>query len=1009
MRKSLLFSFAFLILAGMALAQDRTVSGKVTSAEDGSAIPGVNIVVKGTTTGTVTDIDGNYNLSVGADENTLIFSFIGMETQEVEIGTRSNINLTMASDAEQLAEVVVTGYGTATRESLTGSIGELTSDQLQQVPMASFEQAIQGNIAGVQSIGIDGAPGANTQIRVRGIGSITASSEPLYVIDGIPVQSGDITNLNGNGGRSGNVMAAMNPNDIESVTVLKDAASTAIYGSRGANGVILITTKSGKTGKAKIDFRALVGFNDVAGKNLMKPLNRVQYHDLFVNGYINDGDTPQEAQDKYDNRFEQLTDPSTGQLTDTNWQDELLRTGITQSYDLSGSGASENLNYFFSAGYYDQESHVIGSNFERLTARVNLNYKANDFISISNNLFVSNFIQNGYVDGSAWANPLYNAILLAPVIPVKDDQGRFNAEHKNYFPMGGNNPVGKLSGDDLRETKQIRILDNFAVTVSFLDNFKFRSQWNFDVISIDESQYENPRYGNGRNSGGQAQNSTVLNSSWVGTQTLNYGITLANAHNIDAIIGYEAQKSTEQVHSGYGNQFPNDKLRTLNSTAAEFSIGGTRTEYTFASIFGRVNYDYNSKYFISGSIRRDGSSRFGANNRWGTFYSVGGAWLANNEGFLSNVSAIDLLKIRTSFGVTGNAAIGNFPSVGLYTYGQDYDGNPGGRPEQIANPDLTWETQENFNVGIDFNIFSRVSGTFEYFNKVSSDLILNVPISRTTGFTDLTQNFGEMKNTGYEITLSGQIIDVNEFSWSLGFNMTFLKNELTKLTEDFNDGTKRRQEGSDYQSYYLNDWAGVDQTNGEPLWFTDSTRSETTNNISNAERFMLGKSATPDHYGGFNTTFSWKGISLFAQFNYSYGNYIYHSNGRHLMGDGRLTPRSTTTWAYENMWVPGKTDALLPQHIWGGQNGSSNSSNSRWLYDASYMRLRNLTVTYDFPVALTSKMKMRSVRVYLRGTNVLTFTKDKDLYLDPEQAVNGVANGMTPAARTFAIGIDLGL
>lgn len=1006
MRKIILLSLAFLISAGMAFAQDRTVSGKVTSAEDGSGIPGVNVVVKGTTTGTVSDIDGNYSLSVPDDASTLVFSFIGMTTQEVEIGTRATIDISMAADAEQLAEVIVIGYGSQSKEKLTGSVGIVDSEQLQQIPMATFEQSLQGNVAGLQSYSRDGAPGSNSQIRIRGIGSITASSEPLYVIDGVPVQSGDISDLNDNGGRSGNTMAAINPNDIESISVLKDAASTAIYGSRGANGVILITTKSGKSGKAQINFNTLVGFSDPASKNLLQPLNREQYHTLYLNG-LDPGLTESEREQDYQDTFDQLTDPATGELTDTNWLDAITRTGITQSYDLNGSGGNENLKYFFSASYFDQENYVIGSDFKRMTARINLEYKANDYVTVTNNLFVSNSGQNGYVDGSAWANPLYNAYLLAPVIPIKDDQGRYNGDHKNYFPMGGNNPVGKLSGDDLRETKQMRVMDNFAVSVNFLDNFTFRSQWNFDVISINESQYGNTRYGGGRNSGGFAEERSTLNQSWVGTQTLNYGITLASVHNIEGLLGYEAQKSTRQIHSGEGTSFPNDKLRTLSSTAAEYGVSGTRTEYTFVSMFARAFYDYNSKYYVSASFRRDGSSRFGADNRWGNFWSVGGGWLLTNESFME-ISFIDLLKIRSSYGITGNAAIGNFPSVGLYGYGRDYDGSPGGAPTQIGNPALTWESQKNFNVGVDFGFFNLLTGTVDYFKRVSTDLILDVPISRTTGFQDLTQNFGEMQNQGLEVSLNVDILKKNDLFWSVGANVTFLQNRLNKLESDYIADSKRRQEGLDYQSYFLFDWAGVDQSNGKPLWYTDSTRTATTSNINEAERFIIGKSATPKSYGGFNTFLSWKGISLNAQFTYSYGNYVLDLNGRHIHGDGRLTPRSTTTWALENMWVPGKTDALLPQHVWGGQIGSDETYTSRYLYDASYVRLRNLTVAYDFPASITSRMKMRSLRVYARAINLLTFTKDKDLYLDPEQSVTGTSSGLTPALRTISIGIDFG-
>lgn len=1007
MRK-LLLTFAMSALVGICLqAQDRTVSGRVVD-ETGEPLPQASVFVKGTTAGTSTNMDGTYSLTVPASGEILIFRFLGYTTVEEQIGNRTVINLTMQPDVQSAGEVVVVGYGTQKAEAVTGSVGVLDASKIEQVPMTSFEQTLQGNIAGLQSTGIDGAPGANTQIRIRGIGSITASSEPLYVIDGIPVQSGDVTQLNSNGNRSGNVMASLNPNDIETVTVLKDAASTAIYGSRGANGVILITTKRGKTGKPQIDVSSLVGFNSVASSNLLQPLSADQYTQLFIEGYTNNGVSLAQAQQNLTDRFQQLTDPTTGLPTNTNWLDAVTRTGMTQSHNLSARGGTEKMTYFFSGSYFNQESHIIGSDFERLSGRVNLTFKANDNISFSNNLSIGSFDQNGMVDGSAWANPLYNAYLLSPLIPIRDAQGRFNADHRNYFPMGGNNPVGALSGDDLRLTQQLRVTDNFAVNVKFANDFTFRSQYNFDVITVDETQYKNRRYGDGRNIGGFAQVSTLLDRNLVATQTLQYGKTLGGVHNIDVLTGYESQKSTRNTTYGFGQEFPNDKLRNLASAAASYDASATKTEYTFASFFARANYDYNGKYFASASIRRDGSSRFGANNRYGTFYSVGAGWTISEESFLKDGGIIDFAKLRTSYGVTGNAGIGNFPSVGLYGYGQDYDGIPGGGPVQIANPELTWEKSINFNVGLDFELLGKLSGTVEYFQRESEDLLLNVPISRTTGFNSLLQNFGDMKNEGWEFTLNYQALNTSDWTLDVGFNITALENTITNLNEPYTNGTKRLEEGRDIQSYFLFGWAGVDQSNGDPLWFTDETETETTNNVNNAERYFQEKSATPDFFGGFNINATYKNFSLTTQFNFSSGNYIYDANGRFIHGDGRLTPRSTTVWAFENRWTPGKTDALLPQHVWGDRKGGQTANSTRYLLDASYMRLRNVTLAYKFDDSVLSFLKVRSLRAYVRGTNLWTITKDKDLFLDPEQAINGVAGGLTPAIRTVSLGVDIG-
>lgn len=983
-----------------------TVSGTVTD-EIGEPLPGVNVVVQGTSVGTQTDFDGNYTIEI-TDDAVLVFSYIGMLTQTIEVGNSTTLNVTLKEDVASLNEVVVVAYGTTTKESITGSVGVVKSETFEQAPVSTFEQALRGSTAGLQATAVDGAPGGNTQVRIRGIGSISASSEPLYVIDGIPVQNGSIGTID-NDGNSTNVMAAINPNDIESISVLKDAASTAIYGSRGANGVILITTKSGKSGKPRITLKTLTGFNTQAYNNILKPLNAAQYTELFLEGYINRGDTPAEAQARFDATFQQLIDPSTGQPTDTNWLDAITRTGITQSYDLSASGGTENLKYFFSGAYFDQENYIIGSGFNRLSARSNIEFKATDYLTVSNNISVSNLTSNTFFDGGSFNNPFKNSLELSPLIPIYDDEGRFNGEHANYFPLGGANPVGSLSGDDLWENKQFRVIDNFAVSVKPIKDLTLRSQWNFDLLTLNESRYQNPRYGGGRNAGGSAYEANTSLKTWVGTQTADYNFTLGANHNFNVLGGFEAQETISESFSASGTQFPNQSLRTLNSASAEFAISGSKSEYTFVSIFSRANYNYDNKYYLSASIRRDGSSRFGVDERWGTFYSFGGSWVASKEKFLENADFLNLLKIRSSWGVTGNAAIGNFPSQGLYVYGQDYDGSPGGSPSQIANPNLTWESQENFNIGLDFGLFSKISGTVEYFERTSSDLILDVPITLTSGFGGLTQNFGEMKNSGIELSLNADIINDEDFTWNVGFNTTFLKNEITELTDDFTAGAYRRQEGEDFQSFYLYSWAGVNQDNGEPQWYTDATKTTITNNISEAERFLDDKSATPEFFGGFNTMFAYKDFSLSANFIYSYGNYIYDSRARGSLGDGRLTPRSTATFIYENRWQPGSTDALVPQFVWGGRSGSNIAQQTRWLYDGSYIRLRDLTAAYNFPEEITSLLNLSSARLYVRGTNILTFVKEDILYIDPEQAINGSYLGQTPAMKTIAIGLDIQL
>ncbi|MEM6526438.1 MAG: TonB-dependent receptor [Bacteroidota bacterium] len=1000
MKKFLLCSAVFVFVSTHLQAQQRTVTGKVTSTEDGSALPGVSVLVKGTSIGSVTDIDGNYSVTLPEGSGTLVFSFIGLATKEVEVGSQSVIDVDMATDAKQLSEVIVVGYGTQRKEELTGSLNVIDGAQLEQIPTSTFQDALQGT-SGLQVVSNDGAPGAGVSVRVRGIGSITASNEPLYVVDGIPVTSGSVSQTDfGNGGRSSNVLASLNPNDIENVVVLKDAASSAIYGSRGANGVVLITTKSGKSGKGKIDLKMQYGFSDFAFDNLLEPLNRDQYRQLYIEGYVNAGTlTEEEATDLYASQFPEDAN--------TDWLDEISQTGTTSQYDLSFQGGSDKLTYFISGSYFDQEGVVIENKFERYSSRINLSANLTDKLKVTNNLSVSYFEQRGITDGTRWQAPFYLSYLMAPAVPVLDDQGRFYGEHT--FFMGANNPVGHLNEDE-RELQQSRIIDNLSLSYQITEDLSFKSAWSIDILNVDEHIFANGRYGDGRNIGGSVNDATTDIVNWLGTQTLNYGKTFNDVHNVDALIGYEAQKVTTQVLEASGEGFSHPDLKTLSSAANPTAAIGTETEYAFNSYFSRLNYDYDGTYYLQLSLRSDGSSRFGPANRRGTFWSVGLGYTLSNAGFMQNVTVIDFLKFRASYGTVGNAGIGNFDWAGLWGFTREYDGQPGAAPSQVANENLTWESQENLNIGMDLNMLNnRIGIGLEYFNRTSSDLILDRPLSNTTGFRNVSQNVGDMENDGIELTLDGKIIETPDFYLSASFNITFLNNELTFLPEPIVDGTKRREEGRDFQEYYLYGWAGVDPTNGDPLWFTDSTKSETTNDVNEAERFYDGKSATPDFYGGFNLSAGYKGFSIGLQFNYQFGNYLYDAPGWVIHGDGRFTPRSTSTYAFENRWQNPGDEALFPQHRWGGNQASNTRNSSRYLFEGDFIRLKTLNIGYDLPSSIVSKLKLRSVKVYTNLNNFWTWVADDELYFDPEQTINGVYNTVTPINKTVSFGVNIGL
>lgn len=1014
MMKHLLITFSLLFLwVYTAHGQQNTVSGKILD-ENEQGLPGVSVFVKGTTTGTISDIDGNYRINVSGSNATLVFSFVGFATKEVPVGNQSTIDVSLEPDLTELSEVVVVGYGTKRKEELTGSVNVVSSEQLQQVPAPSFQEALQGNSPGVQVVAQDGAPGAGVAIRIRGTGSINASNDPLYVIDGIPVTSGSsslTTTDFDNGGKSANPLAAINPNDIENIVVLKDASSTAIYGARGANGVVLITTKSGSKGAAKIDLRARVGFSSPAYNNLLEPLNEEQYRQLYVEGYLNAGtyDTEAEALELYNQQFPERAN--------TNWLDEITQTGVTQDYNISASGGSDKLTYFVSGNVLKQDGIVVNNQFDRYSTRANLTAALTDKLSVTNNLTLSYFNQRGITDGTRWQAPFYLAYLMAPSIPVYDEQGRFYGDHADFF-MGGNNPRGHLS-DDRREREQTRIIDNLSLSYDILDNLTFRSAWSFDLIQVDDYIFSNARYGDGRNVNGSAQEAATDQLNWLGTQTLTYNTIFAEKHNLDVLAGYETQKvKTDQLDLSVEG-FSHPSLIYVSAGANPQSETFTsRSEYAFQSLFSRISYDFDQKYYLTASLRRDGSSRFGPESRYGTFWSIGGGYSISEESFMQNVDFVDFLKLRASYGKTGNANIDdnnadtddNYLWAETYGFAREYDGTPGAAPLSIGNPALTWESQGNFNVGLDFTGFkSRVNATIEYFIRQSTDLILNRPLSRTTGFREQLSNISDMKNTGLEIQINADLVSTPDFLLSAGINFSTIQNEITSLDEAIVDGTKRREEGRDFQEYFLYGWAGVDPANGDPLWYTDATKTETTNEINNATRFYDGKSATPDFFGAFNLSAQYKSFTLATQLNYQFGNYVYDGPGWVIHGDGRFTPRSTSLYAYENRWTTPGQQALFPQFRWGGNQSSNQQDSDRYLFAGDYVRLRTLSLSYNVPSTLLSALKLRSLQLSVLMNNYWTWTKDDNLYFDPEQTISGVYDTVTPINKTVSFVLNIGI
>ncbi|MCG8410200.1 MAG: TonB-dependent receptor, partial [Bacteroidales bacterium] len=908
-------------------------------------------------------------------------------TQEVIINGRSEINIAMESDVLEMDEVVVVAYGVTKKSSFTGSASTVTAEKLETVPLPSFDKALQGNVAGLQLTSSSGQPGAATQIRIRGIGSINASTSPLYVIDGVPVVSGDFSRNT----RTANSLAGLNPNDIASVTVLKDAAASSLYGSRAANGVILITTKQGKKGQTQISARVQHGVTWKA-QDPYRSLTGDEFNMMMKEGYINAGYSKKKVESYVDKKY------PLGVNTD--WTDELYRTGITQNAEVSANGGSENTKFYVSGTYFDQKGAVLGSDMNRVSGRLNLNHSMNEKISLGVNVNFSVVDQNTPPAGADYTNPVLAADILPGTIPVKNKDGEYNYDFKT---IGGFNPVG-ISKSDVKNLQQQRAINSGYFQWKIIDNLSFKSTFGYDNLVLQEFLWQNPNHGPAAQPGieGEGIKINTKNEQITSSNTLSYSKTFLDSHTIDVLAGFEVEKKSYSTGFGKGLIYPSDKVTELSNSAKPGGVGGYTIVEKLASYLSQIKYNYMGRYYASFSFRRDGSSKFGANNRFANFWSVGGTWRISEESFLKSVDVLNNLKLRASYGTNGNSGISNYLALDLYKFGANYNGRPGSRHVQFANPDLTWEQNTLLDVALEFRIFDCLSGTIDYYNRKTTDLLLSVPISSTTGHSSFMQNIGEMENKGLEIELSSENIKTSDFKWFTDFNISFNRNEVLKLNnhEPIVGGFKIHKEGEDFSSFYMREWAGVDTKTGDPLWYAPD--GSKTSDYAKANEKIMG-SASPDFYGGLTNTISYKGIDFSFKFSYQYGNKVYDKWAFITESDGTYSNFNQSSKMLDRWQKPGDvTD--VPRYIVGNSSNSSLMS-SRYLHDASYLRLKSLTLGYNFPKSLLSKAKIASARIYAQAYNLWTLTNYEGH--DPEAAVNGLMDYDLPNVTTVTFGLEL--
>ena len=773
MRKFLFLLMAVILAMGQLQAQQRTITGTVKD-EKGDVVPNASVIIKGTAVGTTTLNDGTFSLSVPSSAKALVITSVSMGTIEVALTNSNAYNVVLSTTAKNLEEVVVVGYGSQRRTNVTGSIATVKQAAIENKPFTSVDKALQGSVPGLQVSSSSGAPGAATDIRIRGQGSINASNQPLWVIDGVIAISGDLTSNT----TTANILSTLNPDDIESISVLKDASAASIYGSRAANGVIIVTTKKGRVGKTTFNFSAEAGTNSIAYKNdNNRAMTTDEYKSVFEESLINAGYATDAA-----DADALIIDPLNGfgfpadwANTNTNWYDVVTRSGSQQQYNLSMAGGSEKTQFYVSGGYFKQQGTTIATTFERYNGSISVTHKASERLTITAILNGASTKQSTPTNGGTFANPVLESYFLLPWYSPLNPDGSFKYDDADgQFPLNGGifNPLiqANWNKNAARQT-QLRgnITGEYRIWQNSNNNLKFTSRFAGEYIDISEDSYRSPFYGDGYPLGDAfASYRRITDYTW--SNFADYRHDISSDLYFDLKAGYEAQLTHDYILQAGGQGFPqNLELNYLASAATPTTAFTLPQQETTNSIFSALDVNFQNKYVISGSFRRDGSSVFGANHRWGNFYSVGGSWNLNEEDFIKNISMISLLKLRASYGENGNSnGFGYYSSLPTYAYGANYTGLPGSSPTNVGNANLTWEKNAISNIGLDFGLFKdRLNGTIEVYNRKTSDLILAVPLSRTTGFGGQNQNVGAMTNKGIEITLGGRPIKTKDFTWDI--------------------------------------------------------------------------------------------------------------------------------------------------------------------------------------------------------------------------------------------------
>jgi TonB-dependent starch-binding outer membrane protein SusC len=1016
MKKILLVKIfsVLMLVTSLAWAQERTISGRVTSADDGSALPGVNVLVKGTAQGTITDSDGAYRISLPGGSGTLSFSFVGFVSQDVEVGNRAVVDVRLATDVTQLSEVVVTGYSSIEKRQLSAAIASVKGSAIENLPIQSFDRALQGRAAGVLVQSNNGIPGGGVNIRIRGTGSILAGNTPLYIVDGVQINSTSNASFT-----QSNPLAFLNPNDIASMEVLKDAASAAVYGAQAANGVVIITTKKGKAGKPTINFSAYTGTAQAIKQ--LDVLNSQEWYSVRREARLNAGQSSLAASQNTLVDMGVRSSSAAAALTEAeaiaianglptyDWQDEAFSTGKVQNYEVSFSGGDEKNKYYISTSYNRQDAIIKPVNFERGTLKMDLSNTLSSKLKLATSLNLSTFQQDlpFAVSGSFLGSPAFSSSAVLPHNAIYNEDGSFNT---NIGGVLNQNVIAVLNWNTgYQRTNQA--VGNMTFTYDIMKGLSFKSLWGIDYRLLQGERFTDPRTPDGQGVRGRNQQQSNTNVNFITTQTLNYNKTFNSVHNVSAVAGFEYRSETNENLFASSTGFSTFQFRTIGSGAVDESIDGGWTGYHRTGLFIQANYDFNKKYAATITVRQDGSSRFGVDNRYGLFKSISAAWIMKEENFLKDVDWVTDLKVRGSYGETGNDQIGNFDAVALYSggTGTNYNGTPGIRPANIANTQLGWETNQTINFGVDFGLFNnRITAAVDLYRRNSLDLLLNRPTPWISGFDSYLDNVGSMVNQGVEVELNTVNIDQGGFSWKTNFNFAYNENYVKELFGGLKElpGNTSVRVGHSIGTYYTTQFAGVNPATGRPMWY--DVNGNIVSAPTAADRRVLGNNQ-PEFYGGMTNTFAYKGFALDLFFNYEYGRVIPDAQVGFLRENGTRLTLNALQATYDARWTtPGQvTNIARPILNNAEARGVNPNTGDANFWKADFIRLKQVTFSYSFPRTLIDRVGLTNARVYVQGLNLWTYADF--LGYDPEfvdAANNG--SGVLPQSKNYTVGVQLG-